>query len=169
MANEVLIKVGTALTWKATGGDYAITLASLAADGARQGAKGDLGATRAARFAARMQLALAAAPTNGAVVELWWSSSTSGTAATDNTGACSGADAAYVGTTGGDTTNTKLQLLLIGYMPVTADTGSVTQRCEFVFSPPQRYGMPVVVNSAGQALSTATHQIMLVPMIDEVQ
>jgi hypothetical protein len=30
MANEILVKAGTAKVWKASGGDYAMTMASIA-------------------------------------------------------------------------------------------------------------------------------------------
>jgi hypothetical protein len=171
MTNNIMTVTGTALTWKASAGDYAITLASLANAAARQGAKGDLGATRAARYAVRVTLNMDVAPANGAVVEIWWSSSTSATAATDNTGGASGADAAYSGSAGGVVAQTKYQLQLIGVMAMTADADTVIQRAEFVFSPTQRYGMPVVVNLAGQALEgdDDSHQIQFVPLIDQIQ
>ena len=44
MANKVYIQEETAKTWTDTGGDYALDLGSLAADGVRVGAQGDLGA-----------------------------------------------------------------------------------------------------------------------------
>jgi hypothetical protein len=174
MANEVLVKTGTSLTWKASGGDYAITLASIADDAARQGAKGDLGAasaTRAARWAVRVSINMDVAPTAGETVEFWWSSSPSATPGTDNTGACSGADAAYTGSAGGSVDETKYQLQHIGDLVLTPDADTVVQVAEFPFYPLQRYGMPVLVNKGGQALEgdDDSHQIVLVPIIDEIQ
>ena len=171
MANEILVKSGTTITWKAAGGDYAITLASIAVGAGRQGVKGDLGATRAARWTVRVDINMDAAPTAGDVIEFWWSSSTSAVAATDNTGAASGADAAYAGSAGGTVDETKLQMQYIGGLVLTPDADGVVQRSEFVFFPLQRYGMPVLVNKADQILEgdDDSHQIVLVPIVDEVQ
>jgi len=171
MANEILTKTGTALVWKASGGDYAITLASLAVNAARQGAKGDLGATRAARWSAFIEINMDVAVTAGDLIELWWSSSPSATAGTQNTGAASGADAAYTGSAGGSVDETKLQLQLIGSLILTPDADTVVQTQEFVFFPLQRYGMPVVVNKADQILEgdDDSHRITLTQIIDEVQ
>lgn len=171
MANEILVKTGTSLTWKASGGDYDMTMASIANDAARQGEKGDLGATRAARWALRVSNNMDAAPTAGLTIEYWWSSSTSATPATDNTGACSGADAAYTGSAGGSVDETKYQLQHIGDLVLTPDADGVVQTAEFCFYPLQRYGMPVLVNKSGQALEgdDDSHQIVLVPIIDEIQ
>lgn len=170
MASDILYRTGTPIVWKAASGTYAITLASIANAAARQGAKGDLGATRAQRWAVRLQLNMDSAPANGAVVELWWSSSSSGTAGTDNTGGASGTDAAYSGTAGGAVAATKYQLQLIGVMPLTADADSIVQIKEFIFTPTQRYGMPVLVNLSGQALEgdDDSHSITFTPLIDQV-
>lgn len=171
MANEILVKTGTSITWKASGGNYAITLASIADDAARQGAKGDLGATRAARWAVRVSINMDVAPTAGETIEFWWSSSTSAVAGTDNTGAASGTDAAYTGSTGGSVDETKYQLQHIGDLVLTPDDDGVVQVAEFTFYPLQRYGMPVLVNKGGQALEgdDDSHQIVLVPIVDEIQ
>jgi hypothetical protein len=171
MANEVLIKTGTTITWKAAGGDYAITLASIAVDAARQGAKGDLGATRAARWSCQVFINMDVAPTAGDVIEFWWSSSPSAVAATDNTGAASGSDAAYSGSAGGSVDETKVQMQYIGGLILTPDADAVVQSSEFVFFPLQRYGMPVLVNKADQALEgdDDSHEIILTPIIDEIQ
>lgn len=171
MANEVLIKVGTAKVWKASGGDYAMTMASIAVNAARQGAKGDLGVTRAARYAVIVENNMNVAPTAGDVLEYYWSSSPSGTAGTQNDGACSGTDAAYTGSTGGSVDETKIQMMLMGVLSLTDDADAVVQQTTFVFSPPQRYGMPVLVNKADQALEgdDVSHRITLTPIIDEVQ
>lgn len=170
MSRMILVKSGTAIVWKAAGGDYAMTMASLANNAARQGAKGDLGATRAARFSVLVEINMNVAPASGATVEFYWSSSPSGTAGTQNTGACSGTDAAYTGSAGDSMDDTKKQLLLVGVLVLTSDADAVVQRQEFVFSPPQRYGMPVLVNKGGQALEgdNDDHQITLTPIVDEL-
>ncbi len=165
MANEVLLKQGASKTWKQSGGDYAITLASLADGAARCGEKADLGATFAARYAVTAELSLDVAPTAGNVIELYWAASH------DNTtfpGGATGADAAYKA---GEEDEWKQQLLLIGCLLVTNDAEAVVQTQVFVLSPPTRYGCPVVVNKTGQALdeSSTSHQITITPLIDEVQ
>ncbi|MCK5605548.1 hypothetical protein KAR91_26885 [Candidatus Pacearchaeota archaeon] len=171
MANEILVKSGTPIIWKASGGDYAITLASIAIDAARQGAKGDLGATRAARFAITVEINMNVVITTDNIIEFYWSSSPSGTAATQNDGAASGTDAAYTGSTGGSVDETKVQLIWIGNLVLTDDADGVIQQMTFVFSPPHRYGMPILVNKADQALEgdDDSHSITLTPIIDEVQ
>ena len=54
---------------------------------------------------------------------------------------------------------------------VTNDADAVVQTQVFVFSPPTRYGCPVVVNKTGQALegNDNSHRITFTPLIDEVQ
>jgi hypothetical protein len=111
------------------------------------------------------------APTAGNVIEFWWSSSPSATAGTQNDGACSGTDAAYTGSAGGSVDETKIQMMLAGVLSLTDDADTVVQQTTFVFSPPHRYGMPVLVNKADQALEgdDDSHRITLTPIIDEVQ
>lgn len=171
MANEILFKTGTPITWKAAAGDYAITLASIGVGAARQGVKGDLGATRAVRWAMRPAINMDAAPTAGNVIELWWSSSPSAVAATDNTGAASGTDAAYTGSAGGSVDETKVQMQRVGVLVLTPDADGVVQIKELVFFPTQRYGMPVLVNKADQILEgdDDAHQIVIYPLPDEIQ
>lgn len=171
MANEVLIKTGTPLVWKAAGGDYAITLASIAVNAARQGVKGDLGATRAARWSVQVFINMDVAPTAGDIIEFWWSSSDSAVAATENTGAASGTDAAYTGSAGGTVDETKVQMISIGNLVLTPDADAVVQSQEFVFFPLKRYGMPMLVNKADQILEgdDDVHKIVFTPIIDEIQ
>jgi len=171
MANEVLIKSGTPIIWKAAGGTYAITLASIAVNAARQGVKGDLGATHAARWSVLVEINMDVAPTAGDVIEFWWSSSPSAVAGTQNTGAASGTDAAYTGSAAGSVDETKYQLQHIGDLVLTPDADAVVQIQEFVFFPLQRYGMPILVNKADQILEgdDDAHRITFTPIIDEVQ
>jgi len=165
MANEILVKQGTSKVWKNSGGDYAITLASVAVGAARQGVKGDLGAAFAGRYAVTVEINMDAAPTAGKCIEIYWAPSH------DNStfpGGAAGTDAAYKA---GEEDEWKKQLLLIGCLVVTADADAVVQTQVFVFSPPARYGCPVVVNKTDQALEgdDDSHQITLMPLIDEVQ
>lgn len=165
MPSEVLVKQGTGKVWKKTGGDYAITLASLADGAGRCGLKGDLGAAFAARYAVTLELNMDVAPAAGKTIELCWAASHDGSTFP---GGAAGTDAAYKP---GEVDEWKKQLLRIGCLVVTNDAESVVQTQLFVFSPPTRYGCPVVVNRAGQALegNDDSHKITFTPLIDEVQ
>jgi hypothetical protein len=160
MPNEILVKQGTSLTWTSSGGTYAMDMSSLADGAGRAGTKGDLGATFAARYRMLVKLDFNVAPTAGVVVDLYWSSSH------DNTvfdGECSGTDGAY------NAEEDMRRLHYVGSLVCSNDTDP--QYASFVFSPPARYGLPVISNQAGQALTaTGTDQvIILTPLIDEVQ
>ncbi len=165
MSNEILLKQGTAKVWKAADGDCAITLASLADGAGRCGEKTDLGAVFAPRYALCAEINLDVAPTAGNCIEIYWAPSH------DNTtfpGGATGTDAAYKA---GEEDEWKKQLLLVGCLVVTADADGVVQTQVFVFSPPARYGCPVVINKTGQPFEgdNDDHQITLIPLVDEVQ
>ncbi len=181
MPTEVLIKSGaTPVVWADTT-DYAgdlgsrtaqIDLTSIAAGAARQGAKVDLGATRAAVFAVTVAIEMAVAPAAAQLVSFYWAASPSATAGTANPGGCTGADAAYTGTAGDSLADSILQLSLIGVMPLTTDATTVVQFITFMFSPEHRYGSPVVFNEeATQAFvaDAVEMAIAFTPIIDEVQ
>jgi len=56
-------------------------------------------------------------------------------------------------------------------MPLTPDADGTVQIMEFSFFPLHRYGMPVLVNKADQALEgdDDSHRITFTPIIDEAQ
>jgi hypothetical protein len=102
-------------------------------------------------------------------ITVYWSSSPSGTAATSNTGGATGSDAAYT-----DGVNShKEHLMFIGTLslPATCDDDILYDGVIGIFSPPERYGMPVVINNSGQALeaSADTMYVALLPIVDEIQ
>lgn len=171
MPTDVAVESRTIIRWEAAGGEYAMTMASIAVNAARQGAKGDLGTPRAARWSVMVEINMDVAPTAGDVIEFWWSSSASAVAATANTGACSGSDAAYTGSAAGTVDETKMQLQYIGGLILTPDADAVVQRQEFPFFPLRRYGMPVLVNKADQILEgdDVEHRITFTPIMDEIQ
>lgn len=166
MANEVLVKQGTAKTWCNTGGDYALGLATLASTKGRMGAKIDLGATFAARYAIELNCQFNTAPTAGRVVEVCWASST------DNSnfpGGVTGGDAAYK-----DSEEDEWKKQLVLALPLIATNDANTDSRQLgVFSPIARYGAPVVINETDQALNAtgnATINVLTItPLIDEVQ
>jgi hypothetical protein len=177
MANEVLQKTGTQKVWAHAAefgnspwnDDYALDLGGLANAAARQGAKGDLGEKRAAQYAVRVCIELDVDLSAAGTIEVYWSSSPSGTAGTGNTGGASGADEAYTP----DVYSQVEHLMLLGILalPATCDDDIGYEGIIGYFTPPDRYGMPVVVNKSGQALE-ATADLMyvaLIPIVDEIQ
>jgi len=167
MSTEILVKQGTAKVWKAAGGDYAITLASLASQAGRMGQKADLadtGGRFAARWAVAVELNMDVAPAAGSVIEIYWAPSRD---STSFPGGVTGADGSYKP---GEEDEWKKQLLLVGCLVLTADADAVVQTQVFEFWPPARYGCPVVVNKSGQALEgdDDSHRITLVPLLDEI-
>ena len=159
MANEILQKQGTTITWTSAGGDEVLTLTSLATATGRQGDEHDFGATHAARARLQMELDFNVAPTAGLTVDVYWSSSADGT---DYDGECTGADAAFALADLG-------RLHYVGSLVASNDTDP--QIASWVFWLPARYGLPVVYNASGQALTNVgTAQIVTVtPLVDEVQ
>lgn len=164
-------QTGTAKTIKNSGGDAAITLASLANAAGRQSVKLDLGASRAAQYRVKASFEIAATPTAGNTIDLYWAPSESATAGTDNPANVTGADAAYAGYSSNLTASIK-QLIFIGSFVCTAQATGTVQYAEVGrFSPPSRYGSLVVVNNSGAALhSTDTNQaISLIPIEDTIE
>lgn len=159
MANEILQKQGTTVVWNA-GGDETLTLASLANGDGRMGDEHDFGATHAARVRVEAEFDFNAAPTGGNSMDIYWSSSQDGT---DYDGECSGADAAY------NSEPDMKRLHFVGALVVSNDTDP--QRASWIFFLPARYGLPVVSNQSGQALTAveADQHIKVTPLIDEVQ
>jgi hypothetical protein len=159
MANEILQKQDTSIVWS-TGTSQLINLGSLANGDGRAGAEYDFGATFASRVRIQADLDFNAAPTAGNTVDIYWSSSINGT---DYDGECTGSDAAY------DSEDDMKRLHYVGSLVASNDTNPHIQ--SWVFYLPARYGLPVVSNQSGQALtSTGTDQIVTVtPLIDEVQ
>jgi len=179
MANEILLKELTPTVWADTtdyNGDggtrtHQIDLTGLAAAAARQGAKADLGATRAPRYAVTARIEFASAPTDLDTVEIYMGPSLSATAATANPGGLTGADAAYTGTAGSTLAESLLQLDYIGTLTCTNDGTTVVLQQTWVYSPPLRYVSPVVVNSATPAFvaDAVEMSITMMPLVDEVQ
>jgi hypothetical protein len=160
LPNEILVKQDTDIEWTSAGGDEVITLTSLADGGGRAGDEHDFGATFAARVRISLEVDFNVAPTAGETVDVYWSSSHDGT---DYDGECTGSDAAY------NSEDDMKRLYYVGSLVASNDTDP--QRASWVFFLPARYGLPVVNNQSGQALTaTGTDQIVTVtPLIDEIQ
>lgn len=159
MANEILQKDGTTVVWN-SGGDETLTLASLANGNGRAGDEHDFGAAYAGRVRIELNVDPNVAPTAGTVFVVYWSSSADGT---NYDGECTGSDAAY------NAEEDMARLHLVGVLPCSNDTDP--QRRSWIFFLPARYGLPVVSNQSGQALTAteADHWVSVTPLIDEVQ
>lgn len=160
MANEILVKQGTALVWTSSGGDYTLDMTSLANNAGRAGAKADLGATFPPRLLVIAEFDFNAAPTAGNTMNIGLAASHNNT---DFDAEVSGSDSAF------SSDDDFRRLHPVGALSVSNDTNP--QQSSWVVYTPSRYIVPVVMNKSGQALtSTGTDQIItIVPLIDEVQ
>jgi len=164
------IAPGTPKTIRNSGGDAAITLASLAngngtSAGGRQSATLDLGAAWARMWRMDADVELAATPTAGNAINFFASWSNSTGAGEANTG---GIDAAYTGYSNNIDASTR-QLELLGALIVTNQSTATVQRgyVGLVF-PKGRYLNLVVDNRSGAAFhSTNTNQIITLTPLDE--
>lgn len=160
------VQAGTVKTFRTSGGDAAITMASVANAAGRQSVKLDLGATRAELYDVYVDVEMAATPTAGNTIDLYWGPSSSGTPGTDNPGNMTGADAAYAGYSS-NLAATLPQLQAVGSLVLTAQATSTVQK-GYVgrFSPAHRYGSLAVVNNGGSAIhsSDSNFQVRLVPV-----
>lgn len=154
---------------KGTPTAVAITMTGVASAAARQSAKFDFGASRAQRYSVRAAIELAATPTAGATVDIYLAPSSSATAATGNAGAVSGSDAAYSGYSSNISASVK-QLIPIGVFVCTAQATATVQVAECgEFTPPERYGSLVVVNSSSAAIHSDDQEFLIVldPIVPE--
>ena len=187
MANLIGLDLSTnPIVWADHANDYGdvtgtaslekqITLATLASAAARQGVKADMATIAtthlANRFAVLLRLEWDVAPADGTSADLYWSPSPNSTAGTLNSGAASGADAAYTGSAGSTIAETVLQLQFIGSLQCTNDAATVVQQAVFITTLPMRYGSPVLVNNGGQALEGDDIEMCIAfyPLEDEAQ
>jgi len=187
MANEVLLKAGTQLSFADHAGDFSpaagnsleqgtptdvqLSLASIADAASRQSAKVDLGATRARTYEVIAAIEFAATPTAGELVHFYWAPSPDATAANGNPGGCSGSDAAYAGYSS-NMADSLRQLMHVGVMEVTVQVTTTVQiaRCGR-FQSPTRYGSLVVRNESGASFHSddVESHVIIEPIIDEVQ
>lgn len=159
-------EVGTSKSWKPSGGDYFFVITSLANGSAYQGQKGDLGVARARLWYVLFSTAVAVAATDGSEIDLFWAASPSATAGTDNPGNTNGLDNGL-----SNPSQVTKQLIFLGSLVLSNALGTGVQKQGFVFSPPTRYGMPVVYNRSGQALSATAgnHEVRLNPIEEAVE
>lgn len=168
---DLTLAAGTALTWTSSGGDYTMTMSSVADTNGRAGAKGDLGATRAPLWTYSSEIKAGATGPSGTAptYDFYWCSSPSATAATDN----DGPDGVFTGSDVALTAPSAEELgglLFIGSVPLTTTNDEIFRKT-WVFAPPHRYGFPVFVNNSNQTDSTTgtDHSIVLTPQTHNVE
>lgn len=163
MANEILVKQGTTVTWSASSATptYNVEMASMVTGSGAVGPEHDFGAT----FAGRVRLCLTcgsfnAAPTAGTTVDLYWASSHDGT----------NYDAEVTGASAG--ISSEDQVYRARYVgSLRCSNATTAQRASWDFMVPARYGCPIVMNQSGQSFVTtgSLYQVALTPLVDESQ
>lgn len=164
-ASAIKENVGTALTWKDSGGDYAITMSSLAAVSGRIGARGDLGAwPRAPRWRWYLETAWAANPVANETLDFFL-------ALWDTDAPAS--PWAQVAATDSALTATQRQNLKFVGSAVAEAAGTGVCSGGGIIRIPARYISPVLYNaSAAKALAavgTTPTILRLTPLFDEAQ
>jgi hypothetical protein len=153
--------------------DVVLTLAGVAAAGARQSAKADLGAVRAPAYALFGCVDFTGeTPAVGGSIDYYWAPSTDSTAANGNVAGNSGGDGdCPAGALGSITLAEFLKLCQwIGSL-IVHDGASVQNGFVGAFQPPTRYGQLIVVNNSSDAFENddvEMHQV-LSPIVHEVQ
>lgn len=154
-----------------TPNEVQIDLTSLADTAARQSVKVDLGEQRAPAYTVMVAFEMAATPTAGDYIELYWNASPDPTAANGNAGGCTGADAAYAGYNANLSEGVK-HLQFIGNHVCSDDITTYIQvSLVSVFSPACRYGSLVVKNESAASFhsdAVETH-VVFIPIYDEVE
>ena len=148
-----------------------IILAALANAAGRQSVKVDLGAHWAEVYQVRAAFEIAATPTAGNMIELYWAPSQDPTAGDGNPALILGTDAAYAGYSA-NLASSVLQLQFIGAFCCTVQASAVVQvGIVGKFKPAHRYGSLVVVNNSGAALHSDDVEIHVVfdPIVNEFQ
>lgn len=139
---------GTTLTWKNTGGDFAMNMKALATAGMREGGKsgslvdGTKGFPEILEIVAETKLQ--GAPTAGLPCNVFLAFSSSATAGTLNPGGLTGADAAV------GNADQLPQLVFAGSIVLSNALGTGVQRARFEVRPQAEYVVPVFQNSSGQ-------------------
>lgn len=167
------VSSGTAKTIKNSGGDAAITLASLAngngtTAGGRQSVTLDLGALWAQRWRINAAFELAATPTAGNAINLFGSYAEASGAGDGNT---SGSDAAYTGYSNNIDAATKQLEFLGAHICTSQATATIQKSLVGVIFPKGRYLNVVIDNRSGAAFhsSDANCVITFTPLEESIQ
>lgn len=183
---DITVEVGTQICFADHAGDFSpaagtsleqgtptdvqLSLASVADAAAQQSAKVDLGANRARLYSVVAAFELAATPTAGDIIELYWAPSPDATAGNGNPGGIAGSDSAYSGYSSNLAASVK-QLIYIGAFVCTAQaTGTVQVAFVGLLVPPERYGTLVVKNESNAAFHSDDVECHVVfnPILDDV-
>ncbi len=151
--------------------DVQIDLTSLGDGSARESAKIDLGAVRAARYNVMATFEFAVAPVTGDLVELYWAPSPISTPANGNPMSIDGVDA--VSPSGFSTLDELIAVCqFIGTFVCSADATTTIQTGHVgVFSPAERHGILIVKNESNQAMvaDAVEANVVFNPIVDEAQ
>lgn len=166
MALYSTLTPGTAVTWKASGGTYTLTLTSLASGAARQGVKGDLSDGTAGNNLPEVCLFLLETKMGTGIanatnkLSLFIGESNNATAATNNPAGLTGADGSL-----GTPAEYTLQLNLAQAMNLSNNASTGTQKQWLAYYPISRYIIPVIYNQSDQSLSSTAgdHVLTMVP------
>lgn len=151
--------------------DVQIDLTSLADGSARQSAKFDFGAHWAERYLIRTCFELAATPTDGDLVELYFGFSHHATAGTGNPANLTGSDAAYSGYSANLASSVKHLYGPYNHICTVQTTTTVQVALIGILYPPSRYGILVVKNESNAAFHSDAVEmhIVLDPIVSEFQ
>jgi len=157
----------------ATATDVQLDLTSLADAAGHESDKFDFGATRAASYSCMAAIESgASALTTGNTIDFYLAPSPeTSTAATDgNPGQIDGSDAAAPSGVG-TLSELLLQCMFIGSLVVENTASTVQVGYVGTFSPPERYGILIVVNNGGATLEANAneHHVVFNPIVDQVQ
>ncbi len=165
MATQIIdIIPGTPITLGTNSNTYTWTIKNLANGSYIQSPKIDFGANLPVVVKARLSHKFASAPAAGTTMKLWIGYSSSATAGTDNPGNCTGVDGAYTGWSGGTAAQSLIQLDFVGQLTMDVNVGPQLSAI-FEFAPSLRYGVLVLLNGSGVALTNvdADHVVTLTP------
>lgn len=164
MANKIYKVDETAVDWRPSGGDLAITLTSLASGAGRQGAQKDFGAgatARARRYSWRFWTQFATTPVLYEVVGVFWKSGDADALDNDD----------GTGDIAVSAQDKLLNLVHIGTLVVDEAAADIEMSTGGVIETDERYGMPVIWNYTADALTAtaAEHGFTLTPIPPEIQ
>lgn len=150
---------GTAITWTNTGGTKAMNMKSLANAGIQQGVKSDTLVDGTKGFPEILEVIaetkLAVAPTSGNEFLIYFGFSKNATAANENPGGLTGADAAV------GNADQLPQLTFVGSIVMSNSLGTGVQRQRMEVRPKAEYFIPVAQNSTGQATSSTDGETVI--------
>ena len=150
--------------------DVQLSLANVADGAGRESAKVDLGASRASAYSVMACFEMAATPTTGEVVELYWAPSPDATAANGNVFDIDGVDAAAPSGVGTLAELVSAATFIGNFRCGAVATASVMTGFVGVLAPPERYGILIVKNESGAAFHSddVESHIVFTPITDVV-